>query len=131
MAYKKNVGGEKFDKSNITSYLPTEDKIQQEIFMYLQNNYCTKINNPQCVVFAVPNQNQWKLTNIGVVAGVSDLIFLMPNRTIFIEVKTDTGVQSPAQKKFQEKVTALGFEYIIAKRVEDVLAYFENKNVKI
>lgn len=126
MPYKKNISGEKFIKGKMLSY-PTqsEDKIQQEIYLYLQNNYCTKLCNPQCVVFAVPNQNQWKLTNIGVVAGVSDLIFLMPNRIFFIEIKTQTGTQSDKQKSFEQKVKKLGFEYILVRSLEELKTWIQ------
>lgn len=122
MHKNKNTFQEKFVKGRIKSYPDkSEDKIQQEIFIHLQNNYCTKLHDPQCVVFAVPNQNQWKLINIGVMAGVSDLIFLMPNRIIFFEVKTETGKQSAKQIEFEQKVLNLGFEYYLVKSVQDAL----------
>ena len=106
-----------------------EDRLQQKIVIAYRNTYEIKGIG---YIFSVPNGGSrniaeaLKLKETGLRAGVSDLIVLHGNKTIFIEVKTDTGVQSPAQKKFQEKVTALGFEYIIAKRVEDVINYFEN-----
>jgi hypothetical protein len=41
-------------------------------------------------------------------------------RSVFIEVKRPGGRQSEVQKKFQETVDAAGFEYVLAKSVEDV-----------
>ena len=122
----KKTSQEKFIKGKITSY-PTksEDKIQQEIFMYAQNKYCTKMDNPQCVIFAVPNQNQFKLTKIGVVAGVSDMIMILLDKVIFLEIKTDTGKQSDKQKEFEEKVNKLGHHYFILRSVEDFINNIE------
>lgn len=117
MHYKKKYTGEKFIKSKVTSY---EDKIQQEIFIHLQNNYCTKIHEPRCLVFAVPNQNQWKLTNIGVLAGVSDLIFVTPKMHYYLEVKTNDGKQRNNQKDFEQRIKDLGYEYYVVRSINDL-----------
>lgn len=48
----------------------------------------------------------------GLVAGVSDLIVITPSgKLLFIELKTEKGVQSQVQKDFEQRVTALGFAY--------------------
>ena len=52
----------------------------------------------------------------GVVAGVSDLIFLYPAHgyhALCIEFKTSTGRQSQEQKDFQNAVESVGFKYVI------------------
>lgn len=73
-------------------------------------------------VFAVPNggsRNLREAVNLkaqGVLAGVSDLILLLPNRKVyFIELKNPNGKgrQSPAQREFEENVRAMGHEYLI------------------
>ena len=52
--------------------------------------------------------------------GEADLtLFTHGGRTIFIEVKTQTGRQSQDQKHFEAVVTAYGFEYIIMRSRED------------
>lgn len=52
--------------------------------------------------------------------GEADLtLFTHSGRTIFIEVKTQTGRQSQDQKHFEAVVTAYGFEYIIMRSRED------------
>ena len=76
--------------------------------------------------FAVPNGG---LRNIrvasalkaeGALAGVSDLILVLPKRIVFVELKNGKkGVQSDSQKEFQRKVEEMGFEYLIWKSVED------------
>ena len=98
-----------------------EDKIQAEIFQYFNNKYCLKNNDPKCSIFAVPNggnrniKEAMKMKATGTVAGVSDLIVLMPNRCIFVEVKTDVGKQSDKQKEFEITVKNLGFEYYVVR----------------
>jgi hypothetical protein len=63
-----------------------------------------------------------KMKATGLVAGVSDLIIVQPNRVIFLELKDTNGRQSNEQKLFQEKVTALGFEYWLIRSLEEFKA---------
>lgn len=72
-------------------------------------------------VFAVPNggsRNIIEAANLkaqGVMAGVSDLILLLPNKVYFIELKNPNGKgrQSPAQREFEDNVRAYGNEYLL------------------
>lgn len=73
-------------------------------------------------VFAVPNggsRNLREAVNLkaqGVMAGVSDLIVLLPGKKVyFIELKNPNGKgrQSPAQREFEDNVRAHGHEYLI------------------
>lgn len=102
----------------------TEALIQQEIFIWYNNSFCLKFHNPRYCIFSVPNDSSNKEETMrkkatGLVAGVSDLIILMENRTIFVEVKTPTGVQSETQKEFEQRVKALGFEYWLVRSLEN------------
>ena len=106
----------------------TESKIQSEIFCWFNNTYCLKFHNPRYCIFSVPNDSESKEETMrklatGLKRGASDLIVLFPNRAVFCEVKTQTGVQSEAQKDFQEQVEKLGFEYILVRSLLD----FQNK----
>lgn len=107
-----------------------EDKIQAECVKWFTNNYCLRHHSPKCVIFSVPNggfRNKieaMKLVATGMKAGVSDLIVLFPNRALFIEMKTATGRQSPDQKEFEKDVTALGFEYFLARSVDEFKSIF-------
>lgn len=74
------------------------------------------------LVFAVPNggsrdvREAARLKAQGVMAGVSDLIILLPNRKVyFIEVKNPNGKgrQSPYQREFEDNVRAMGHVYQI------------------
>ena len=97
----------------------SEDAIQQQIFIWYQNNYCLKHHNPQEVIFHVPNENQHRLVRIGVLAGVSDLIFSFRGKLYFCEVKTATGSQTASQRKFEARIKKAGFEYFIVKSLID------------
>ena len=102
----------------------SESKIQQEIVMWFNNNYCLKSHNPRCSIFSVPNEGknvkeQMYKRTLGMKSGVSDLIVLQPNRCIFVEVKTEIGRQSDKQKDFQNLVENLGFEYWIIRSLEE------------
>ena len=106
----------------------TEAKTQSEIVAWFNNEYCLKFHNPRYCIFSVPNDTENKDETMrklatGLKRGASDLIVLFPNRAVFCEVKTQTGVQSEAQKDFQEQVEKLGFEYILVRSLLD----FQNK----
>lgn len=57
---------------------------------------------------------------LGSYKGISDLIAIRDGRTVFIEVKTQTGRQSDYQKEFQRVCQAHGVRYILARSVNDV-----------
>jgi hypothetical protein len=108
----------------------TEGKIQQQIVMWFRNNYCTKLSVPRCAIFSVPNERNNKkemmsMIQTGLMSGVSDLIVVLPSRVLFVEVKTDKGTQQPKQKEFEQIVTALGFEYIVVRSLQEF-----QKNIK-
>lgn len=106
-------------KQNIQTTPLSEERIQQEIVMHYRNNYCLLHHKPQCVIFSVPNEGKPELVRTGLLAGVSDLIILHGQKVIFLEVKTQKGVQSEKQKEFQRKVSVLGFEYKLVRSFEE------------
>ena len=60
----------------------------------------------------------------GVVAGVADLMLLVPTKqfhALFIEMKTQQGRQSQSQKEWQEAVQQQGYKYAICRSVEDFI----------
>lgn len=85
-------------------------------------------------VFAVPNGNRnnviqgHKYKIMGQLAGVSDLILLLPNRKVyFIELKNPNGKgrQSPSQRDFEDTVRAMGHEYLIWDKWPQVEQFIE------
>lgn len=103
----------------------SEDKMQQQIVEWFNNNYCLKHHDPQCLIFSVPNggtRNKIeaiKLKLTGMKSGVSDLIVVLPNKILFVELKTATGIQSEKQKDFQKAIINLGFEYWLIRSLDE------------
>lgn len=112
----------------------TEEKIQYQIVEHFNNTYCLKFQNPRYCIFSVPNDTTdvrelMRKKSTGLKAGVSDLIVLLPNKVLFVEVKTNTGVQSDKQKEFQQQVEKLGFEYHLVRSLDDFIKIISN-NIK-
>jgi hypothetical protein len=111
----------------------TEDQLQNQIYVYFNNTYCLKNHNPRGLIFSIPNgssrdiREAVKLKATGLTKGASDLIVIAPNgKLMFIELKTDKGVQSEYQKEFEKRVTALGYEYHLIRSLEEFKMLIEN-----
>jgi hypothetical protein len=96
-----------------------ESKIQIELVRYIRYLY------PKSILFAIPNGHQRhiitaaNLKREGVLAGVSDLIWINEGKTYFFEVKTDKGTQSVYQKEFQSLVEKQHLRYAILRSTKD------------
>ena len=102
-----------------------ESKIQQEIFVWFHNTYPNYICHsvPNGVQFQLPEKDKARvlsqMANIGMINGISDLIIHLPNgKCVMVEVKTETGSQSPAQIKIQAKLEAMGGSYVLVRSLE-------------
>ena len=66
-----------------------------------------------------------KLKAEGVVAGVADLILLVPNRfygALLVEMKTLTGRQSKSQKDWEQIITSEGdYKYVVCHSLDDFI----------
>lgn len=76
--------------------------------------------------FHVPNGEKrdkaaaGKLKGMGVLAGVPDFTFIMPNgQAAFLELKAKAGVLSDAQIAFRDRALACGCGYATARSMED------------
>ena len=102
----------------------TENKIQQEIYLYFKLNYCLPKHENRCMIFSVPNDSsnaveQQRKVNTGLLAGVSDLIMFIDTDVYFIEIKTSTGIQSDKQKDFESRVNLLGHKYFLVRSLDE------------
>lgn len=96
----------------------SEAQIQQQIVVWFRNKYCLKHHNPRMCIFSVPNEASYKNKNFmltGTLSGVSDLIVVLPNKTIYIELKNKTGKQSTKQKDFEETIKGLNQDYYLVR----------------
>lgn len=101
-----------------------ENKIQQVCVVDFTNRYCLKRHNPRLLIYSIPNESEdaWetqKKKNIGLLPGASDTVVMLPGGvSLYLECKTQIGVQSSKQKEFQERVEALGFKYYIFRSIQ-------------
>jgi hypothetical protein len=82
-----------------------------------------KRNYPDYLIFSVPNESTHRQSTYyaksGVLKGVSDLIIVLPEKVIFVELKSEKGYQRPEQKAFQYKVESLRQSYYLCRTLED------------
>ena len=101
----------------------SESQLQAQIFQWHWNN----VPAERGLLFHVNNKarnaiegNRFKA--MGVIAGVSDLIYLKPGGLpILIELKTETGTQSHEQRKWEIAVKAAGYSYLICRSIADFI----------
>lgn len=103
--------------------MKAEEKIQQEIFMWFWNMCCRPNCNPREIILHIPNEGigNARLTSVGLYSGAADLFLTYKGQMIWVEVKTDKGIQSPAQVKFEQHIKsnpALG-KYFLCRSLED------------
>lgn len=102
-----------------------EDILQAEIVKWYNNNYCLNYHKNRGVIFSVPNGGNrnkteaMKLKATGLLAGVSDLIVILPNsKVLFVEVKFGNNKQQQNQIEFQEKIESLNHKYYVVYSLE-------------
>lgn len=99
-----------------------------------------KIQFPMYVLFAIPNGGARRLIEgkilkaEGVMAGVADLFLMYGNETyngLFIEMKTEKGLQGDSQKNFEKKCKTFNYKYVICRSFEqfrtEITNYINNK----
>ena len=92
---------------------------------------------PQLVIYAVPNGGSrnvleaQRLKAEGVLAGVADLVVLLPQgKSLYIEMKVKGNRQTQNQKDFQNKVIALGHTYAVCYTFEEFQKVIEKSTAK-
>ena len=94
--------------------------------------HCAKLLNsyarPDIEWHHVPNGGQrnkktaQRLKAMGTQSGVADLQFVIDNRPIAVELKTEIGSQSKDQIAYQERFTRAGGTYFIARGLDQAIA---------
>lgn len=101
-----------------------ESRIQRSCVMWFRMQY-PRLGS---LLFAVPNGGARSvvtgaiLKSEGVVAGVADLLLLVPSRGfhgLCIEMKTAKGRQSQTQKQWEKAVALQGYKYIVCRSFAD------------
>lgn len=108
-----------------------ESKLQKACVKWFQMQY----PRYKRLLFHVPNGGYRTATTArnmkleGVVAGVADLILLMPSgpyHGLCIEMKTPKGRQTPRQKQWEQAVSAMGYEYIIVRDIQHFITLIQH-----
>lgn len=110
----------------------SENRIQQECYMWFNNNY----PHLRGCLFAVPNggarsASEGKLLKLtGVWAGVSDMLLMYNGKTTCFELKTEAGYQSSKQKKWEALMKKQGFNYYIIRDIT-TFQYIVTQKLKV
>lgn len=95
----------------------TEHGIQKSIVRWFKREY------PEYLIFASCNEacytRKTYFTEAGMLTGVSDLVVVLPSKVLFIELKTERGIQSKSQKEFEGRITSLGYDYYIIRSLAE------------
>jgi len=106
----------------------SEDAIQSDFFQSVWN----KFPQTRHLLFAVPNGGRRTVTEAakfkatGVVAGIPDMCFCWDGKIYGIEVKTETGVLSPNQKKVHAAWEAQNIEVFVIRSAKEGLKIIES-----
>jgi hypothetical protein len=104
----------------------SEEQLQAQIVEYHRAAYPEQ----QGLLFHVNNKARNriegnKMKAMGVQEGVSDLVWLCPGGVpLLLEVKFETGDQTPAQKRWQHQVDAAGYRYQIVRTLSQAAEIF-------
>lgn len=103
-----------------------EHRLQVACVQWFRYQYPKHSHN----LFAVPNGGKRdkvtaaKLKAEGALAGVADLILLMPNNqyhALCIEMKTSSGRQADTQRKWQKLIEQDGYKYVICRSIDEFI----------
>ncbi len=70
-----------------------------------------------------------KKCSLGMIPGAPDFVFLAPNKSLCIELKTSTGKLSSNQKLFASWSKNCGVNYFVARSVEEVKHILEKEGL--
>ncbi|NBW20142.1 MAG: VRR-NUC domain-containing protein [Caulobacteraceae bacterium] len=100
--------------------MSSEFKLQAECFQWHWNNFPNDRGRLFTVNNNAPNAYAGSVMKaMGVVAGVSDMIWLSPTGAVMLEFKAEKGKQSLSQKWWQSVVQEAGYRYEVIRSVED------------
>jgi VRR-NUC domain protein len=93
-----------------------------------------RLQYPDLVIYAVPNggsrniREAQRLKAEGVLAGVADLVVLLPQgKSLYVEMKVKGNKQTLNQKDFQKKAITLGHTYAVCYTFEEFKEVIERE----
>ena len=109
--------------------MKNEARLQSDCVIWFNNTFLQF----RGLLFAVNNNSENAARAamrkaMGLYPGVSDLIFLFDGEIYFIEMKTETGLQSKAQKEWEKTIRKNGFgNYVIIRNIMDFKQFINSK----
>lgn len=108
-----------------------EAPIQQAIVEFLR-----LVLMPGSIIHASLNEEESAIRRImnaamGACPGFADLVVVTGGRHLYLEVKSSTGSQSPAQRDFQRDITGQGHPYHIVRSIDDVVEVLRHHEVRL
>ena len=102
----------------------SESRIQQEIVVSFNNRMpqlrgllCYNLNN------SIGGKRGKDNKYMGLIAGRSDMVFYYKMKAYHIELKTETGIQKPEQKKWEKIIRSQSFSYTIVRSLDEFWHY--------
>lgn len=115
----------------------SEHLMQTKVVQYVRTFY------PEVIICSIPNgsgttaKNRLQLFAEGLLAGMPDLFIPEAKKGfngLFIEMKTDTGVESPAQKKIRNRLEDNNYLCYVARSditaINIIEAYLEQEEIR-
>jgi len=109
-----------------------ENQLQQSIYLWYQNTYVIK--DKRCMILSIPNGGlRDKATAItmkatGLYKGAADLMLVHRGWVGFVELKTETGVQSPEQIQFEAHCIEAGLPYKLVRSLAEFQQLIQSLN---
>jgi len=100
-----------------------ENQLQQSIYLWYQNTYV--IHDKRCMILSIPNGGlRDKMTAVtmkatGLYKGAADLLVVYRGWVGFVELKTDVGIQSLAQRQFEAHCIEAGIPYRLVRTLAE------------
>jgi len=111
-----------------------ENQLQQSIYMWYTNTYVIK--DKRCMILSIPNGGlRDKATAItmkatGLYKGAADLLVIYRGWVGFVELKTETGVQSPEQRQFEAHCIEAGLPYKLVRSLAEFQQLIQSLNAE-
>ncbi|MBR3467152.1 MAG: VRR-NUC domain-containing protein [Bacteroidales bacterium] len=81
---------------------------------------------PDCLILSIPNESAHNRVNYfvytGLLRGAADLVLVLPEKVVFVEMKTRYGKQSDDQIHFEGECRKLGVPYHLCRSLEEFQA---------
>jgi hypothetical protein len=109
-----------------------ENQLQQSIYMWYTNTYVIK--DKRCMILSIPNGGlRDKMTAVtmkatGLYKGAADLLVVHRGWVGFVELKTETGVQSPEQRQFEAHCIEAGLPYKLVRSLAEFQQLIQSLN---